>query len=36
MLFACIDEILDRISQGKKRPKRLETGAMGAFGDEEP
>ncbi len=29
MLFACVDELLDRIAKGKKRPNRLKTPAMG-------
>ncbi|MGH9323525.1 MAG: glycosyltransferase family protein [Vicinamibacteria bacterium] len=31
--LACLDEILSRVDKGKKRPQRLETQAMGAWGD---
>jgi uncharacterized protein (TIGR00661 family) len=33
ILFSCLDELIARIESGKKRPKRLETKAMGSFGD---
>jgi uncharacterized protein (TIGR00661 family) len=33
ILLACLDELIARVAAGKKRPKRLETKAMGSFGD---
>jgi UDP:flavonoid glycosyltransferase YjiC (YdhE family) len=31
MLFECLDELIDRISRNKKRPRELETRAMGSY-----
>lgn len=31
ILFACLDELVDRVAEGKKRPKRLSTPAMGTW-----
>jgi uncharacterized protein (TIGR00661 family) len=33
MLFDCLDEIIGRVARKKRRPERLETRAMGAYGD---
>jgi hypothetical protein len=35
MLFACVDELLERIGRGEKRSARLESPAMGKWEDEE-
>jgi uncharacterized protein (TIGR00661 family) len=31
ILFACLDELIERLAAKKKRPKRLETKAMGSY-----
>jgi uncharacterized protein (TIGR00661 family) len=31
MMFECLDEIIERVSKNKKRPKRLETRSMGGY-----
>ena len=31
MLFACLDELVERVAENKKRPKRLTTPAMGSW-----
>ncbi len=33
ILFACLDELLERVARGKKRPQRLSTQAMGSWED---
>jgi uncharacterized protein (TIGR00661 family) len=33
ILFSCLDELIERVASGKKRPKRLETKAMGSSGE---
>lgn len=33
MLFACVDEIIDRCSRNRKRLKRLKTPAMGTWNE---
>ncbi len=33
ILLSCLDELIERVAAGKKRPKRLETKAMGSSGD---
>jgi uncharacterized protein (TIGR00661 family) len=33
IVLACLDELVERVSAGKKRPKRLSTRALGSFGD---
>jgi uncharacterized protein (TIGR00661 family) len=33
ILFSCLDELIERVASGKKRPKRLETKAMGRSGE---
>ncbi|HJS75099.1 MAG TPA: glycosyltransferase family protein [Vicinamibacteria bacterium] len=33
ILLACLDELIARVKAGEKRPKRLETKAMGSYGD---
>jgi hypothetical protein len=34
MLFDCLDELIDLRTQGKKRPKRLASPAMGKWNPE--
>jgi uncharacterized protein (TIGR00661 family) len=31
MLFACLDELIDRVAAGRKRPVRLEAKSMGSY-----
>lgn len=33
ILFACLDELVERVAKGKKRPKRLSVEAMGSWED---
>jgi UDP:flavonoid glycosyltransferase YjiC (YdhE family) len=33
IVLACLEELISRVGGGKKRPKRLETKALGSFGD---
>jgi uncharacterized protein (TIGR00661 family) len=33
ILLSCLDELVSRVAAGKKRPKRLETSALGSFRD---
>jgi UDP:flavonoid glycosyltransferase YjiC (YdhE family) len=33
IVLSCLDELIARVAAGKKRPKRLETKALGSFGD---
>lgn len=33
VVLACMEELVSRVAAGKKRPKRLETKALGSFGD---
>jgi uncharacterized protein (TIGR00661 family) len=33
ILLSCLDELIERVAAGKRRPKRLETKAMGSSGD---
>lgn len=35
MLFNCLDELIERRAAGEKRPVRLDTDAMGKYGDED-
>ena len=33
IVLSCLDELMARVAAGKRRPKRLETKALGSFGD---